>query len=436
MWYNKKKKGSETVDKPQRERVILHCDMNNCYASIEMKLNPALRGKAIAVGGSEKDRHGIILAKSEQAKRYGVKTAETIWQAKQKCPHLVVIPPHFEEYHKYSLAARAIYAQYTDLIEPFGLDECWLDVTESGMLFGTGEQIAHTIKERIKEELGITVSVGVSFNKVFAKLGSDLKKPDAVTVIPSGSFREMLSPLPVQELLGVGKSTLEKLHRMSIYTIGQLSNTPVEQLVRKLGKQGEMLFAYANGLDSSPVTHEAYIAPPKSIGRGMTCPKDLTTREEIWKVLYRLSDTVADELRREKLRACGLQVTVRDTFFVDRQSQRSYRIPLYSAREITGQAMELVEKLYGYQYPIRALTVRAISLVDEAAAMQLTMGEDALRKDKSERREKVIYELRGKYGKAILKPATLTRAPTEEEQQNEMENAPGFKSAILQGWKA
>lgn len=305
-----------------RERVILHCDMNNCYASIEMKLNPELRGKPIAVGGSKEDRHGIILAKSEEAKKFGVKTAEVIWQAQRKCPGLIIVPPHFEEYHKYSEAARRIYMEYTDLIEPFGLDECWLDVTGSQLLFGTGEQIAHTIRKRIKKELGITVSVGVSFNKVFAKLGSDLKKPDAVTCIPMTEYTDIVFPLPVSALLGVGNHTAEKLIQYGIRTIGDLAQTDPAVLSKKFGKQGEMLWAYANGLDYAPVMHMDYASPPKSIGRGITCPKDLYTKEDIWRVLYRLSDTVAMQLRRERKIAGGLQVVVRSDLFIDRQTQK------------------------------------------------------------------------------------------------------------------
>ncbi len=420
---------------PNKDRVVLHCDMNNCYASIEIKLNPALRGKPIAVGGSIEDRHGIVLAKSEEAKKCGVKTAEVIWQAKQKCPDLIVVPPHFDEYHKYSEAARVIYADYTDMIEPFGLDECWLDVTASQKLFGSGEQIAHLIRERVKKELGITVSVGVSFNKVLAKLGSDLKKPDAVTVIPYEGFDKILEPLPVENLLGVGKSTLMKLHTAEIYTIGDLARYSIDELHGKFGKQGDMLWAYANGLECSPVMHQTYKAPPKSIGRGVTCPKDLTKREDIWKVIYRLSDTVANELRKADKRAYGIQITVRSTLLVDKQAQKTFSIPLHAAKDIAQNAFALVESIYHYDYPIRALTVRAISLVASNAGQQM-MGDEGLKLDKLERREQAIFELRDKYGKSILAPATLTKAPGEQpEKESEFAKQPGFKQTVLHGWQ-
>ncbi len=220
------------------ERVILHSDLNACYASIECMLNPELRGKPVAVAGCVEDRHGIILAKSQEAKVCGVKTAEAVWQAKLKCPDLSVVPPHFEEYVKYSSMVRDIYRRYTDLIEPFGLDEAWLDVTGSQRLFGNGETIAHSIREAVKTELELTVSIGVSFNKVFAKLGSDLKKPDAVTVITREDFKEKLWKLPAVEMIGVGRATFQKLNSFGIYTIGDLANCDKDWITKQLGKCG------------------------------------------------------------------------------------------------------------------------------------------------------------------------------------------------------
>lgn len=205
------------------DRTILHCDMNNFYASVECLYNPALRGKPVAVGGDVEARHGIILAKNYEAKKYGVQTGEALWQAKQKCPGLTIVPPSFEKYLRFSRLAREIYGCYTDRIESFGLDECWLDLTGSERLFGGGKAVADKLRERIKFELGVTISVGVSHNKIFAKLGSDMKKPDATTVITRENYKDVVWPLPVSDLLFVGPATTRKLARYGIHTIGQLA---------------------------------------------------------------------------------------------------------------------------------------------------------------------------------------------------------------------
>ena len=231
------------------DRIILHCDINNCYASIECAENPELKGKPIAVCGSSEDRHGIVLAKSQEAKYYGVQTGETIWQAKLKCPSLIIVKPNFDKYLKYSKAARDIYYRFTDKIESFGLDECWLDVTGSTKLFGSGEEIAHMIRTSILEELGITISVGVSFNKVFAKLASDLKKPNAVTIIDKKTFKKTVWQLPAEYLMGVGRQTLKTLNSMYIKTIGDLAKESPEKLQKVLGKNGYQLWEYANGCE-------------------------------------------------------------------------------------------------------------------------------------------------------------------------------------------
>ena len=251
-----------------KDRVILHCDCNSFFASVETALDPTLAGVPMAVAGSVEDRHGIILAKNELAKKFGIVTAETVFSAKRKCKDLVLVSPHYESYVKYSEKANAIYARYTDMIEPFGIDESWLDVTASS-LFGTGEQIAKKIRREIKDELGITVSIGVSFNKVFAKLGSDYKKPDAITVINRGNYRDFVYPMPVSNLLFVGKKTAAELGRMGIHTIGELAAASRELLALKLGKAGEQISKYARGEDDSPVLAEES-DKAKSIGNGFT----------------------------------------------------------------------------------------------------------------------------------------------------------------------
>ena len=243
------------------DRVILHSDLNNFYASVECMLHPELKERCIAVCGSKENRHGIVLAKNEKAKKFGVKTAETIWQAKAKCPSLEIVSPHFEEYRKYSRMVREIYGEYTDLIEPFGLDECWLDVTGSRMLFGDGVTIANEIRNRVREEIGLTVSVGVSFNKVFAKLGRDLKKPDAVTEISRDNFRSKIWHLPANSIIGVGGSTYSRLTELGIKTIGDIAQAPCDFFETRFGKHGVALWQYANGLDTSEVAHKDYRSP-------------------------------------------------------------------------------------------------------------------------------------------------------------------------------
>lgn len=235
------------------DRVILHSDMNSFYASVEIMLNPELRNKPVAVGGSTEERHGIILTKNQIAKKYGIKTGMVNWEAKLLCPDLVIITPHYEQYIKYSKMAREIYSRYTDKIEPFGMDECWLDMTESTELFGNGFDIANNIRKTIKSELGLTVSIGVSFNKIFAKLGSDMKKPDAITVINRENYKDKVWNLPVEDLFYVGPATKRKLNSIGVQTIGNLAKFPVNILKDKLGKNGIMLSAYANGADTSPV---------------------------------------------------------------------------------------------------------------------------------------------------------------------------------------
>ena len=222
-------------------RTILHCDMNNFYASVECMLDMSLRGHPVAVGGDVENRHGIILAKNYETKKYGIQTGEALWQARQKCKDLIIVPPHYEQYLKYSKLARDVYADYTDQIEPYGMDECWLDVTGSVGIMGSGEKIANEIRERMKFELGLSISAGVSYNKIFAKLGSDMKKPDATTLIPKETFREKIWDLPASDMLGVGRATEKVLSSYGIRTIGQLANTPPELLKHRLGKCGVMI---------------------------------------------------------------------------------------------------------------------------------------------------------------------------------------------------
>ncbi len=388
------------------ERAILHCDLNSFYASVEIYKDPQLKGKPIAVCGSKEDRHGIVLAKSDPAKRMGVQTGEAIWQAQQKCPELIIVPPSFDDYMEFSKKARRIYEDYTDLIEPFGLDECWLDVTTSRDLFGTGEQIAEEIRRRMREEVGLTISVGVSFNKVFAKLGSDLKKPDAVTVIPKASFKEKLWALPAGEMIGVGRATSRVLSKYGIDTLGELANTPLEFLKEQLGKNGAVLWSFANGLDASPVNHMDYTPPIKSIGHGITCTTDLLEEAEVWQIISGLAQDVSHRLRKHRLSAGGVQLTIKDSLLQSRQVQCMLEYPTQSFLEIGQTAQQLFCSNYDWHNNVRALTVRAICLSAADAPQQLGFLDDQVRSERRDKAEIAMEQIRQKFGKDAVDMAS------------------------------
>ena len=389
------------------DRIILHCDLNGFYASVELLSHPDLREVPMAVCGDPASRHGIILAKNEPAKRFGIQTAETIWQAKKKCPDLVLLPPHHDLYRVYSKKVNAIYDEYTDLVEPFGIDESWLDVTHTLHLFGgDARALADTLRRRVKEELGLTLSVGVSFNKVFAKLGSDYKKPDATTVISRENWQRIVWPLPVGDLLYVGGAARKLLHQYGVDTIGQLAACRPEMPETLMGKLGTQLYEYANGLDREPVRSRYDAEPVKSVGNGTTFPKNLTTRMEVQNGVAMLADSVATRLRKYGLYAGGLQVTVRDPAFRDRSRQRQLAAPTHLIRDLTDTAMELVNELWKPPAPIRALTVTAIHLVPEDEAYEqvdLFTAASTPHTEKQEKLEAAMDHIRGKYGdRAII----------------------------------
>ena len=278
------------------ERVILHVDLNCFYASVAVREDPSLRGKPVAVVGEAEQRHGVVLAKTYEAKAYGVKTGQAIWQALQLCPELALCSVDFPKYRQVSRQIQQLYYEYTDQVEPFGTDECWLDVTSSAGLFGSGAEIADQIRGRIRREFGLTASVGVSFNKVFAKLGSDYRKPDATTVFSRENFRRLVWPLPVESLLYVGRATQGKLNRRGIQTIGQLAAAQPAFLRRLLGVNGQLLWEYANGLDRSRVGQYEKQPAPKSIGNSTTAPRDLVCDQDVRIVLHRLAPAAASRL--------------------------------------------------------------------------------------------------------------------------------------------
>ena len=385
------------------DRIILHCDLNNFFASVSLLFNPTLYDMPVAVCGSVEARHGIVLAKNDIAKHYGVKTAEAVWEAQRKCKDLVILKPDYEKYHEYSLAARRIYERYTDLIEPFGIDECWLDVTGSTLLFGSGEEIANKIRTDIKRELGITISVGVSFNKIFAKLGSDMKKPDAVTVITRENFKQKVWPLPASDLLFVGKHTAEKLNQNGIFTIGDISLCDDDMLRRLFGKNGCLLKTYAMGLDDSPVAPPDDNYKPKSVGRTTTPDHDIKDRGEVWQIFLNLSEEIADEMRTKGLFATGVQVHTRDTTLKVKEYSHSLDMPVSSALLIAKYGMELFDKSYNWNLPLRSVGVRAINLTGENAAVQQDLFGETGKNEKIESIENSLFSVRRRFGKGSIK---------------------------------
>lgn len=389
------------------QRTILHSDMNSFYASVEMMLDPSLRGKAVAVCGSTESRHGIVLAKSQLAKKAGVKTGMVNWEARQLCPDLIMVPPQYDEYIKYSRLAHEIYYRYTDMVEPFGMDECWLDVTASRYQFGTGTEIAEEIRKACREELGLTVSIGVSFNKIFAKLGSDMKKPDAMTVITEENFREKVWPLAATEMIYIGRATGAKLARYGIQTIGDVAATPPELLQSWFGVNGLALWRYANGTDQSRVMHKDFVSPIKSVGHGITCSADLNNEKEVFKVMLELSQDVGHRLRIHGLDAKGVQIWIRTNNLGGMQCQCKLPFRTHLPNEITAAGFQLFQERYHWEQKVRAVCIRAIDLVPNTEEEQLSMFIDQKKRDRRERLEDTIEDLRSRFGKKSITYAVL-----------------------------
>ncbi len=346
------------------DRTILHCDLNAFYASVECLCRPELKEVPMAVGGDAENRRGIILAKNELAKGCGVVTAETIWQAKRKCPRLVIVGPHFDRYHKYSRLVNELYYRFTDKIEPFGIDESWLDVSGSLHLFGSGREIADQIRELVRSELGLTVSVGVSFNKVFAKLGSDYKKPDATTLIDRDNYRQIVHPLPVSDLLFVGKAAAAMLAKLGIKTIGELAGSDRQLLAARLGRMGEKIHDYANGIDPSPVGAAGQEREAKSVGNGITFRRNLIGLDDITTGVAVLSDTVARRLRKSGLKCRTVQVTIRDPQFKTISRQKQLERATHLSKEIEAASIAIIKEAWSLEKPIRMLTITGLQLVD------------------------------------------------------------------------
>ena len=383
------------------ERTVLHSDLNNFFASVECTLNPALRGHPVAVAGNPEIRHGIVLAKNYEAKRFGVQTGEALWQARQKCPDIIFVPPHYDKYIEYSDAVRSIYGEYTDQVEPYGLDECWLDVTGSVRLFGDGVSIADDIRRRIKRELGVTVSVGVSYNKIFAKLGSDMKKPDATTLIDREHFREKIWSLPAADLLYIGRSTAKKLSLYGIKTIGDLACASEELLALLLGKNGLMLHRFANGLDTSPVGLADSSPPVKSISCGNTASRDLVSDDDVKIMLITLSEKVSERLREKGFLCRTVQLQVRTFDLASYVRQIKLTHPCRTAREIFEAAFSLYKKNHPKGTPSRSLSVGACDLICDCGE-QFSFDPDIERIQRRENLEAARDSLCKKYGSGII----------------------------------
>ena len=388
-------------------RVILHSDMNCFYASVEMLHHPELEGKPLAVGGDPEARHGIVLTANYIAKRAGVKTGMALWQAREACPEVVFVPPRMDLYIRFSHMAHELYAEYTDKQEPYGIDECFLDCTESSRVRGDGLTIANDISQRVKSELGLTVSIGVSDNKIFAKLGSDYKKPDAITVFDSTNYKQKVWPLPVGDLFYVGRATERKLRKMGITTIGMLANAQPEILESHLGKMGLVLYTFANGRDSTPVCKEDYSAPVKSIGNSTTTLRDLENDLDVQIIQMALAESVGARLRENGFLCNTVEISIRDNGLYHFTRQMKLKEPTDITAEIAQAAFVLFKRNYDWKHPIRSLGVRATNLVTNNVPVQLDLFMNAEYREKQEKADRAVDDIRRRFGYQSIQRAMM-----------------------------
>ena len=381
------------------KRTIFHIDMNNFYASVECLLNPSIKNYAVAVAGDPNKRTGIILAKNYLAKVYGVKTGEAIWEAKQKCPTLICVAPHFDKYEEYSKKAHEIYYKYTDQIEPFGIDECWLDVTDSLKLFNsTPVELATKIQNEIKSSLGLSVSIGVSFGKTLAKLGSDMKKPMGLTVIDEKNHIEIIKKLKIEDMIMIGKHTAQKLHSINVNTLYDLYLLKPEFLKQKFGVVGLYLHNAVSGIDDDKL-----ITPndedTKSVGNGSTSPKDMTTFEEIKEFLHDLSVKVSSRLRSHGFSAKTIHLSIKfaDFTYLGAQDTKTYHFS--NEQDIFKYSYEIFCGLVGNKFaPIRALRICTTNLIHKNDHEQV----DLFSNQKNENLCSAIDQLKEKFGSNII----------------------------------
>ncbi len=402
-----------------QNRVILHSDLNSFYASVEIKNNPELKGKPVVVCGNKSERKGIVLAKSDEAKRCGIKTGMPNFEARNLCRDLIEVSPHFDEYIKHSKQVKEIYMRYSDLVESFGMDECWIDVSGCSCLFGSGFEISTRIKDEIKKEVGLSVSIGVSFNKVFAKLGSDLKKPDAITEISRQDYKQKVFPLDVSELLYVGPATTKKLKGWGIHTIGELAATSPKLLKQLLGVNGVLIWRYANGMDDSRVMPSHYTPIPKSISHGTTCPEDLVENAQAFRVIEELAQDIGHKLLENELCAKAVQISIKDNEFFKVQFQAPLEYETQSATTIANKARQLLRERYSWGLPIRAITVRALDLVSVHEPKQLSLFDDFEKHQKQQNLDIAIDNVRNTYGKSsVVKASVLDKQVLTEQSMS------------------
>ncbi len=367
---------------------------------------PEIRELPVAVGGRAEKRHGIVLTANQIAAKYGVKTAEPLWQAKNKCPDLLVVPPNYPLYVRFSRLVKEICADYTDKVESFGLDESWLDVTDNVKNLTQGELLAHKIRERVKFELGITVSVGVSWNKVFSKLGSDYKKPDAVTVFSKENYREKVFPLPCRDLLYIGPATERKLTARGIFTIGDVAAAGPDGLSAFLGKNGYMLYAFAAGLEDSEVKNINHEAGIKSVGNSVTAPRDLISYEDIKLTFTVLAETVARRLRDHGIRCKTVGISVRDSRLETYTRQAPLPSPSASSETLIKTAMELFKASETEPFKIRSIGICAFDLCSEDLSVQFDMFGEVKDNERAERLEKAVDILKYRFGNECIRRAS------------------------------
>lgn len=389
-----------------KDRVILHCDLNNFYASAECATHEEWKNVPLAVCGDPEKRHGIVLAKNEIAKRLGVRTGDVIWEAKNKAPDLVVVPPHFDLYTAYSKQMFKLYTNYTDMVEPFGADECWLDVTGSQKLFGNGKEIADKIREQVKRESGLTCSVGVSFNKVFAKLGSDMKKPDATTVIDRNNFKKLVWNLNANEMLMIGKKTYAELIKLNIITIGDLARADDRVLKSRFGINGLKMKANANGDDFEPVRKAVESREVKSIGHGMTAIRDIETAIDARDLIFYLCGKVATRMRKGGYRGSLVAIGLRNSKLSYFSRQTILPEPTYSSDEIARTAYKLFLNNWNGE-PMRTITVSVGKLVSDDTPKQLSFFADTERTEKLEKLDETIDLLNEKYGNIVHRASLI-----------------------------
>ena len=403
-----------------QDRWVIHSDINNFFAAVACLKNPAIRKLPVAICGDIKLRHGIVMAKNMLAKDSGVKTAITNGQALEKCPELHIEPPDEETYDEFSKDINYyLYSNYSNLVEKFSIDESFIDITDLVRDKYDARIIADEIRIKMREEYGLTCSVGVSFNKSISKLASDLYKPDATTIITRENFKEIVWKLPADSLIGIGKSAMRAFKIMKITTIGDIAIAPVDLMEKIFGKWGWYFHRYANGEENSSVKHKEYVIQPKTIGNVETTPRDMKTIEDVKRVIYMLSERVTSRMREQNYKCRTVQVSIReyDLKFCERQGKLEQ--PSYITNNIAEKAMDIFKTRYNFTKPLRSIGVKACDLVPETVMIQNSFFDDIEQDEKREKIAKTMDRLRNMFGYEVIKRGItledkiLTTIPTD-----------------------